>query len=93
MTKEWPEASTSQSRGRCQEPFQSSLLRAKLRKQNRKAETVQKITPNPNTHKPPGWLLAGLGSQETPGTLELKLGPKCGPRWRSEGGDEGRAAW
>ena len=88
MTKEHPETSTSQSRGRWQGPFQSSLLRAKLRKQNRKAETVQKITPNPNTHKPQRWPLARLSSQEISGALELKLGPE-----RSKGGDEGSAAW
>lgn len=78
MTKEQPEAGTSQSRGGCQEPFQSTLLRAELRKQNRKTETVQKITPNPNTHKPQWWPLARLSSQETSGTLELEPGPDCG---------------
>lgn len=87
---EQPEAHLSQRRGSCQELFQSSVLRAKLKKLNRKTETVQKITLNPNTHKPQWWSLARLGSQGTSWALEAELGPDCGPR--KEGGAQGTAA-
>ena len=85
-----PEACLSQRKGSCQELFQSSVLRAKLRKLNRKTETVQNIPPNPNTHKPQWWSLAWLGSQETSWALEAELGPDCGPR--REGRAQGTAA-
>lgn len=77
MTKEQTEGSTSQSRESCQESFQSSALRTKLGKQNRKTETVQEILPT-QTPQATTWPLAQLDSHETLGALEPDLGPDCG---------------
>lgn len=44
--------------------FRALVLRSRLGKQNIKIENVQRITPNPNTHKPQLWPLVGCVSKK-----------------------------